>query len=292
MWWLYNITILVNNKLVTITNRISSLYSRYRVYKILFIFNSLLYTSCALANQGYSHWHSPSYIRHSFLDIALNNEYSPEISNVRKWKKTIHYSIVHRTADTGFHEQITKIHLNHLSDITGVKISPAQSKKQVNLTIIFSRERNITQELKNDFLLKDSEQITSLARNSVCIAHFHTNQDNSIKKAIVIIPVDRARAHAKLLSCVVEELTQIMGLPNDSDSVYPSIFNDKSSDDFLSGLDFILLKLLYHKDIKAGMNTELVNRKLIQILAQPSFQKLIEDSEYLVHQKGLFRYLN
>lgn len=199
---------------------------------------------------------------------------------------------MHRTADEELHEKITKIHLSHLSEITGVKISPAKSKNKINLTIIFSREEKIHEELKSDFLLKDPEQIVSLARNSVCVAHFYTHPDSSIKKAIVIIPVDRARAHAKLLSCVVEELTQIMGLPNDSDSVYPSIFNDNSYDDYLSGLDFLLLKLLYHKSLKIGMSKKEANRSLIKIIAQPKFQQLIKDSEYLVHQKGLFRYLN
>ena len=126
----------------------------------------------------------------------------------------------------------------------------------------------------------------------MCLAYFSTYSDNSINRAVVIIPVDRARAHAKLLSCVVEELTQVMGLPNDSDKVFPSIFNDKSKDDFLSGLDYLLLKLLYHPKIKVGMDTVHVEHLLKDIIAQESFQQLIIESNQLVHQQGLYRLLN
>lgn len=45
-----------------------------------------------------------------------------------------------------------------------------------------------------------------------------------------------------------------MGLPNDSDLVFPSIFNDKTPNDLLTGLDSLLLQMLYHPDLEAGMS--------------------------------------
>jgi len=87
----------------------------------------------------------------------------------------------------------------------------------------------------------------------VCMANFRVDGQYEIKKAIVIIPVDQARMHGKLVSCVVEEITQILGLPNDSERAYPSIFNDKTPESLLSGLDYLLLKALYNDAIKPGM---------------------------------------
>ncbi|MDH5357884.1 MAG: DUF2927 domain-containing protein [Gammaproteobacteria bacterium] len=228
----------------------------------------------------------------SFIEIALNNEYSTEISKVRKWTQPIHYTITHRTSDQTLHQQLIELHLAQLADITGLEISPAQSIEQANLNIIFSTEQKLSQELKHDFLLHDKQQVLELSRHSVCLAHFSVFPDSSINRAIVIIPVDRARAHAKLLSCVVEELTQIMGLPNDSDKVFPSIFNDKSHDDYLSGLDYLLLRLLYHPSIKVGMTTAKVKTLLRKIISEDTFQQLIIDSERLVTQQGLYRLLN
>lgn len=238
------------------------------------------------------HWQKNDYIRKSFIEIALNSEYTTEVSKVRKWTQPISYSIIHRTTDKTLHQRITESHLRHLASITGLDIQPSPTKAKTNLTIIFSTEKLIHQELKQDFLLNNQQQRIDLSRNSVCLVRFSTYSDSSIKQAVVIIPVDRARAHAKLLSCVVEELTQVMGLPNDSEKVFPSIFNDKSHNDYLSGLDFLLLKLLYHNDMKVGMNKDQVNNQLIKIISSASFQKLIIESEYLAHQQGLYRLLN
>ena len=256
-----------------------------------FLFACLLPMShSSIADQF--HWQQTDYIHNSFIDIALNNEYSAKVSTVRKWQQPIYYSIIHRTADKKLHQQISQTHLQHLASITNTSIQPASTANKANLRIIFSTEKLISQELKHDFLLNNKQQINSLSRNSVCLAHFSTYPDSSIKQAIVIIPVDRARANAKLLSCVVEELSQVMGLPNDSDKVFPSIFNDKSYDDYLSGLDFLLLKLLYRPEIKVGMNVKQVSHQLNKILLQDEFQQLIKDAETIVHQQGLYRLLN
>jgi len=237
-------------------------------------------------------WQSTHYIMNSFVEIALNNEYSAEKSPLRKWQNSIIYTIKHRTADHALHQQITELHLQHLSRITGLSISPAQSGQTANLTIIFSSEKDLSLELSTDFPLQDKQHIAALSRHSVCLAHFSINENKSIKQAIVIIPVDRARAHAKLLSCVIEELTQIMGLPNDSDNVHPSIFNDHSVNDYLSGLDFLLLKLLYHPQLKVGMSQQQVLTELNTIIPSKPFQQLIQQSEHVVNQYGLYPLLN
>jgi len=53
-------------------------------------------------------------------------------------------------------------------------------------------------------------------------------------------------------ACLLEEMTQAMGLPNDSDLVTPSIFNQKSTRRDLSGSDVLLLQTLYDKRLPAG----------------------------------------
>ena len=266
-------------------HRFDSCQARH-LFSILF----LLFLSPSFAEPA--HWQSPKYISDSFIEIALHNEYSTTISRLRKWQKPIYYSVEHRTGDKKLHQQIVDLHLSHLSIITGLTISPSTSTKRPNLKIIFSTELQLEQELKHDFLLENSHQVSQLTRNSICLAHFSTAADNSIESAIVIIPVDRARAHAKLLSCVVEELTQILGLPNDSDKVFPSIFNDKSHDDYLAGLDYLLLTLLYDKRLQAGLNQVQVKQKLQQIIQEPAFKQKIEQAEKTVNQQGLSQLLN
>ena len=54
-------------------------------------------------------------------------------------------------------------------------------------------------------------------------------------------------------ACVVEELTQVLGLPNDSNAVQPSIFNDQSRFFELTEHDRLLVRILYDNRITPGM---------------------------------------
>jgi len=103
------------------------------------------------------HWQQAEYINNSFIDIALNNEYSPEVSRIRKWTKPIFYSIIHRTADKELHQRITQSNLEHLASITGTTIQAASTENKENLKIIFSTEKLIRQELEQYFLLNNKQ---------------------------------------------------------------------------------------------------------------------------------------
>jgi len=255
--------------------------------KLISLFLTLFFSLSAFAQKPHD-WMQENYLITSFIDIALNNEYSAAQSKLRKWTKPIKYHFIHRTADQKLHERLSTLHLEHLQKITGVKMQQIQHKQNANLLIIFSKEALLEKELLKEFNISSKKQREQLFRNSVCLAHFSINKNNSIRKAIVIIPVDRARAKAKLVSCIVEELTQIMGLPNDSDKVYPSIFNDRSTDELLSGLDFILLKILYHPKLKAGMQMAQIKRLLPSIIEEFKQQELIQNSTTEASHSGLY----
>mgnify|MGYP000152544613 CR=1 FL=1 len=256
-----------------------------RDFKQLFF---LLVFPAIVNAEGVEHWSKADYLLSSFYEIALNNEYSTKKSTVRKWTKAVRYYFVHRVADQALHEKLSKLHLQHLIDITGVDIKAVKQKSKANLLIVFSTEKRLENELLNEFKIKSKRQRNQLFRHSVCLAHFSINPDNSIRKAIVIIPVDRARAHAKLLACIVEELTQIMGLPNDSDKVFPSIFNDKSFNDLLTGLDYLLLKMLYHPMVKVGMTKAAVAPVIAKIIKKFKKEGIVASAEKTVMKGGLY----
>jgi hypothetical protein len=88
------------------------------------------------------------------------------------------------------------------------------------------------------------------------LLHFKHNKQSELISVLVIIPVDHAMSYGLLSACIIEELTQAMGLPNDSDWVIPSIANDKSVLDLLTGLDYLLLKILYDNRLHAGMSAK------------------------------------
>ena len=239
---------------------------------------------------GQPHWQRPGFIVDSFLEIALKNEHSARKGVVRKWTTDIRYVFDHRVGNEAFNEKLTRMHLQQLAEITGVSIQPAKNRLEANLQIVFSTEQRLAVELKKDFHFGDRE-IDYMKRHSVCLGQFSTTPQGAIRQAIVIIPVDRARAKGLLLSCIVEELTQIMGLPNDSAAVYPSIFNDQSIYILLTGLDYLLLKVLYDPRVMPGMNSQQVLPVLRKIVDEFHRQHLIESAEQSVSKGQLYSLL-
>ena len=97
-------------------------------------------------------------------------------------------------------------------------------------------------------------RIASGALNAICFANVRTNDRYEITAAVAFIPLDRGAT--VLRQCIVEELSQAMGLPNDDDAVDPSIFNDRSPYIELTGKDILFLRLLYHRSLRAGMTAD------------------------------------
>jgi Protein of unknown function (DUF2927) len=237
-------------------------------------------------------WQSVDYLLASFVEIAMRSEYLSGQSPVRKWHKPVNYFFVHRVADQALHEQLSNSHLAHLSAITGLAIKQAENRPSANVLIVFSTEANLQNELFTDFGIRLQQQRRDLFRNSVCLARFTMASTGEINRAIVLIPVDRARAHAKLVACIVEELTQVLGLPNDSEKVFPSIFNDKSVNSLLTGLDYLLLKMLYDPRVKAGMNQAEALPVLRKIALEFKAEHKFETAEKDVRTDRLYELLN
>ncbi|NNJ67553.1 MAG: DUF2927 domain-containing protein [Boseongicola sp.] len=78
------------------------------------------------------------------------------------------------------------------------------------------------------------------------------NQDGNIQRAAAVIRAelpDRLRT-----SCIHEEISQGLGLANDSAQARPSIFNDDDEFGRLTNHDELLLQILYDPRLKPGMD--------------------------------------
>jgi hypothetical protein len=248
-----------------------------------------LLTMYLIVNATAGDWRQANYIVDSFFEIALKNEYSENGQTVRKWPANgIRYQYIHRVADNNLHEKLTELHLSHLQMITGLPIKPAKNIKDATLIIVFSQENSLKNDLQQFFDMRSAKERDDFFRHSICLGNFSTNADGAIRKAVIIIPVDRARGRAKLVDCIVEELTQVLGLPNDSEKVFPSIFNDRSIDHLLSGLDYTLLKILYDQRLRIGMNKAEAMPVVQSIVAGFIKSGLVKNADREVHGGGLY----
>ncbi|MBW3694677.1 DUF2927 domain-containing protein [Vibrio sp. T187] len=218
----------------------------------------LLSLSCALfgvAPIAYATgltWLDKAFVENAFYQVALRNEYAAGAKPLAKWSKPLKVWVEHKVGDKELHQQLTELHLQHLQDITGLSISLVQQESNANVKWIFTQESTWVEDVPKATGVSSTDHL----KGAICTAGFSMNAKREIVRAGIVIPVDQARDKGKLLACIVEEITQVLGLPNDSEDAYPSIFNDQTPNDLLSPLDVVLLKLLYEPELQAGMVEE------------------------------------
>ncbi len=233
-------------------------------------------------------WQKTAFIINSFNEVALGSEYGSAALTVRKWNKPIRIYVEHQVKDSQLHDELLNAHISDLQNITKLDIKRVSNSRQANIRYYFTSQKKLPALVKS----VSGKSSVKYLRNSVCMATMRANHSGSISSAVVYIPVDQARMHAKLVSCIVEELTQVLGLPRDSDEVFPSIFNDHSFNDGLTGLDIVLLKILYHRQIKSGMRQGKLRPVLTHIINKMRNKGEINRSAKLARTLALCAYID
>lgn len=112
----------------------------------------------------------------------------------------------------------------------------------------------------------DVAGVTAMPRSTYCLVYAMANdRSKAYTRAFAVIRAE----HPDLLrqSCVHEELTQGLGLPNDSPDARPSIFNDDEEFALLTDQDELMLRILYSPELRPGM-TAAEARPIVESLAR------------------------
>ncbi len=227
----------------------------------------LLVSSAKVAAKD--NWQDTGFVERAFIHVALRNEYSAGKKPLVKWQQPVKIWVQHKVGDQDLHDELVNAHIKHLNEIIGHPIYRVNTREEANVVWIFTQQKDWGDDIKKEMGKESAKHMFG----AVCQAGYKTNpKTHEIISATVVIPVDQARSHGKLVACIVEEITQTLGLPNDSEFAYPSIFNDKTPEDLLSPLDVVLLKLLYEPELKTGM-TEAQARPIIKKLIMQYQQK-------------------
>lgn len=255
--------------------------------KFIYIQVLLIYVGmqlCSMPAYSEEQWQRTSFIVQAFEEIALRSEYVAGEQVVRKWTKPVKVWLEHHVDQKEQHAQLTQYHLQNLSRISGHRIDLVNTPTEANMIIIFTDSQRWYQEV----MQISGNSATKPPDGAICMFGITLDAQKAIRHAWVVIPVDHAQEHRSLLSCIVEETTQAMGLPNDSEQVFPSIFNDKTPEALLTGLDAVLLKLLYHPAVKTGMRAAQVKPILTQIIQQWQGDGTIANAEKDVRRSELY----
>ena len=174
---------------------------------------------------------------------AMTGQVKPKAGGGRELK-------LERVRPTNDQIALVRKHLTTLVKMTGVKNEKADKKanKPANLVIRFLPRLAMGQ----PFVAKDIDPklLAKLGRAGVC--YFVTRSIRSGAMFRGLIVVNNELPPDQMDACLLEEMTQTFGLPNDSDIVTPSVFNQKGQLRALSKTDIALITTLYDRRLPAG----------------------------------------
>ncbi len=208
--------------------------------------------------------------------LSLN----PETVELGKWTSEI--NIATRFGSSVSPEQKKK-DLSEIKNLTTVISKLIDQKininnQKANMYIIIGNQTEVAElslEISRTFPEFDPKQIPIISKlpqdiHCMAITSISSQVSSEIASALVIIRSELPTLMRR--ACFHEEITQSLGLTNDSHLVRPSIFNDDDEFATLTRLDKILLKILYDSRLYSGISrkesSEII-RKIVNEITVP-----------------------
>ncbi|MFV0333045.1 MAG: DUF2927 domain-containing protein [Tropicimonas sp.] len=206
----------------------------------------------------------------NFVRIALFDEYvargdrlvaQQTASRLRRWEQPVKLQL-HFGATVPPEQRIRDVnavvgYARRLRAATGHPVSVTPDNGNFHVLILHEEERgsygNRLRQLVPGIGETAVRTVESMPRDIFCLAFAFSHGTNpAYGRAVAVIRAE----HPDLLrlSCIHEEIAQGLGLANDSPSARPSIFNDDEEFALLTRHDELLLRILYDKRLKPGMD--------------------------------------
>ena len=188
-----------------------------------------------------------------FDSIVFGSEISSVLAApvVRKWVAPIRYKLAgHRASIERFRPAIER-HTAALARLTRLGFEEiAADAPDENLIVWFTTAAKMLE--VGRVFETDEARIRDIVRTSAGGCYFlsYFLVDGRLVYAAVV--VNRERPPALTEACLLEELAQTLGLPNDDTRISPSIFNDSDHLRRLSKLDALMIRTLYDPRVPIG----------------------------------------
>jgi hypothetical protein len=200
----------------------------------------------------------------NLMEIAFGSEFMGEDSTVvHKWQGPMRVAIY--SDDEVKHRHLIGPHLARLTNLTGINISVVpRFAPGENAHVLLLGWRQFYSYAEAHL---GTGKIPQTNTHLACYGFFKVNHAEVVVEVFAVIP--SAISEPEIASCVVEEMTQLLGLPNDSFEVSPSIFNDDEEYQDLTWQDELFLRVLYDPRVTPGMTRaefEPLARKIIDEL--------------------------
>lgn len=191
-----------------------------------------------------------------FDTIVFGSEYDKKqaATIVYKWQGPVrlHLRYVGVKANPK-HRHFINQHIVDLRRLTRLPIVIVGNPKVATIDIIFVKRKDMG---KLKLPQASPQYIAKLAAPGGCYFISYKlgprkKQKGRIQKSVIVVNAERDIAGIN--HCLLEELTQSIGFPNDSDTMRPSVFSDKDQLFEFSPVDKTVIRVLYDKRMKMGI---------------------------------------
>lgn len=187
-----------------------------------------------------------------FLNVLYGSEYgltkTPGV--VSKWLQSP-VSIIIQGKPTQQMAKMASAHLNIISKLTKIKFKQGKaSETGPSINLIFLKRAQMG---NISIPGTDPKFVRAMASDPTMVCYFLSwhKPPEQIVKAIVVI--NNEKESVSIDSCLLEELTQVMGLPNDVKAYWKTLFNPFDMSFYHSPWDMLYSKTLYDPRLKPGM---------------------------------------
>ena len=149
--------------------------------------------------------------------------------------------------------------------IDHIDIAITENRDDANVRIMLIRERDFAKTLRSYYGAQQAGKIER-SLEPQCLTGLAKDSSFRIVRSEVFLVADASDFVFR--DCAYEEILQSLGPVNDVDSVQWTMFNDDVSLGYFDIYDQLLLNLLYHPRIKAGMTREEVRTIVPEILPE------------------------
>ena len=204
-----------------------------------------------------------------FDTIVFGSQVDPKYAArmISKWQGPVGFSIQGRVRKE--HATFIQTHLKSIAKITRLKFKQVDRKSnEPSISLIFVKSAEMG---KIPVPAEYRAVMQQAAVNANCYFITWKKPESRIVKAIIVVDVERDLSIIK--SCLLEHLTQDLGLPNNSDTLRPSIFSDRDNLFELAPQDKILLHTLYHPDMKPGFTRVQAKKAARAIISRMAKEK-------------------
>lgn len=165
---------------------------------------------------------------------------------VIRWEDGLTIRVVGKV--TRLNKKILRRHTDHVKRLTGLPIAfVTHAGQSENVTVAFVPALEMA---KLPGVTVDQKMLDLLAAPRSCYFLVRSNKQGEINQSVIVVNAELDTA--SIYHCLLEELIQSMGLPNDTDILRPSIFSDKDRLERISRTDEILVRTLYDPRMRVG----------------------------------------